>query len=101
MNLVSRPVINSEGTIIEASIDKRQGVVATGIVQHGTLKIGDCVVAGPSWGRVRRLLSDQGKELKEAGPSTPVQVRNVYLFYVFLDFSFDADFGSVNSTKCW
>jgi translation initiation factor IF-2 len=74
MNLVSKPVLFAEGTVIEASIDRRQGVVATCLVQHGTLKLGDFVVAGSSWGKVRRLISDQGRDLKDAGPSTPVQV---------------------------
>ena len=75
MNLAARPDALASGTVIEASIDKRQGVVATCLVQHGYLKTGDCVVAGASWGKVKKLLSDQGKDLKEAGPSTPVQVK--------------------------
>lgn len=74
MNLAARPDALASGTVIEASIDKRQGVVATCLVQNGFLKTGDCVVAGSSWGKVKKLLSDQGKDLKEAGPSTPVQV---------------------------
>ncbi len=74
MNLMARTVDKAEGTVIEASIDKRQGIVTTCLVQHGTLKVGDIVVAGSCWGKIKRLLSDAGKELKEAGPSTPVQV---------------------------
>jgi translation initiation factor IF-2 len=55
-------------------VDKGLGVVVTALVQKGSLKIGDYVLAGNSWGKVRRLVSDQKRELKEAGPSTPVQV---------------------------
>ena len=77
MNLRSSDKAKPEGTVIESRVDKGLGVVVTSIVQKGTLKIGDIVLAGPSWGRVRRLISDQGEDLKEAGPSTPVQVRIV------------------------
>lgn len=76
MDLTSKPIDVAEGTIIEASVDKRLGAVSTALVQHGNLQVGDIVLAGSAWGKVRRLLSDQGKELKLAGPSTPVQVIN-------------------------
>jgi translation initiation factor IF-2 len=62
------------GSVIEARVDKGLGPVVTALVQKGTLRIGDYVLAGPAWGRVRRIISDQGKNLKEAGPSTPVQI---------------------------
>jgi translation initiation factor IF-2 len=74
MNLKSSADCNAEGTVLDARVDKGQGVVVTALVQKGNLKIGDCVLAGPSWGRVRRILSDQNEVLKSAGPSTPVQV---------------------------
>lgn len=64
----------AEGTVLEARVDKGLGVVVSAIVQKGTLKVGDLILAGPSWGRVRRLLSDSGKSIKEAGPSTPVSI---------------------------
>lgn len=65
------------GTVIEARVDKGFGVVVTALVQSGQLKIGDLILAGGSWGRVRRILSDIGEDIENAGPSTPVQV----LFY--------------------
>ena len=74
MDLRAPEECRAEGTILEARMDKRLGIVATVLVQAGKLKVGDFVLAGQSWGRVRRMLSDQGVELKEAGPSTPVQV---------------------------
>jgi hypothetical protein len=75
MNLRAPIDTKAEGTVIEARVDKGMGVVVTALVQKGSLKIGDYVLAGPSWGKVRRLVSDQRLDLKEAGPSTPVQVR--------------------------
>ena len=62
------------GSVIEARVDKGLGPVVTALVQKGTLRVGDHILAGPSWGRVRRIISDQGQNLKEAGPSTPVQI---------------------------
>jgi translation initiation factor IF-2 len=64
----------AEGTVIEAQLDRGRGPVATVLVQRGTLKPGDIVVAGSEWGKVRALLSDKGLPLKEAGPSVPVEV---------------------------
>jgi translation initiation factor IF-2 len=77
MGLKAPVATSAVGSVIEARIDKGLGVVVTTLIQSGTLKVGDYVLAGPSWGRVRRIISDQGKELKEAGPSTPVQARQV------------------------
>eukprot|EP01035_Chromulina_nebulosa_P018582 gene18582-24308_t len=74
MNLKANYATKAAGTVIESRIDKRYGTVATVIVQEGVLKVGDILLAGPGWGRVRKMLSDQGVELKEAGPSTPVQI---------------------------
>jgi translation initiation factor IF-2 len=64
----------AEGTVIEARLDRGRGPVATVLVQRGTLKISDIIVAGSQWGRVRALLDDQGKNVVRAGPSFPVEV---------------------------
>ena len=64
----------AEGTVIEAKLDRGRGPVATVLVQRGTLRIGDIIVAGAEMGRVRALISDQGENLQEAGPSVPVEV---------------------------
>src|SRR5450432_1314994 len=68
---VSRP---AEGTVIEAKLDRGRGPVATVLVQRGTLKVGDIIVAGAEMGRVRALINDQGVTIDEAGPSVPVEV---------------------------
>jgi translation initiation factor IF-2 len=60
--------------VVEAKLDKGRGSVATVLVKRGTLKPGDIVVAGDQWGRVRALVNDRGEQLKEAGPSQPVEV---------------------------
>src|SRR6266481_5921182 len=67
----SRP---AEGTVIEAKLDRGRGPVATVLVQRGTLRVGDIIVAGAEMGRVRALISDQGETIDEAGPSVPVEV---------------------------
>ena len=64
----------AEGTVIEAKLDRGRGPVATVLVQRGTLHVGDLVVAGAEWGRVRALVSDTGDSADTAGPSTPVEV---------------------------
>lgn len=64
----------AEGTVIEAKLDRGRGPVATVLVQRGTLRIGDIIVAGAEMGRVRALISDQGETVQEAGPSVPVEV---------------------------
>ncbi|HEY1474759.1 MAG TPA: translation initiation factor IF-2 [Pseudolabrys sp.] len=64
----------AEGTVIEAKLDRGRGPVATVLVQRGTLRVGDLVVAGAEWGRVRALVSDTGEPIEGAGPSTPVEV---------------------------
>ena len=76
MDLTAPEGVEGSGTVIEARVDKGLGVVVSALVQRGTVRVGDIVLAGASWGRVRRLLSDDGSPLKLAGPSTPVQVRN-------------------------
>jgi len=64
----------AEGTVIEAKLDRGRGPVATVLVQRGTLKVGDIIVAGAEMGRVRALINDQGVTISEAGPSVPVEV---------------------------
>ncbi|HEY8580748.1 MAG TPA: translation initiation factor IF-2, partial [Beijerinckiaceae bacterium] len=74
LDLRSNPDRPAEGTVIEARLDRGRGPVATVLVQRGTLKIGDIIVAGSEWGRVRALLDDKGKNVVKAGPSFPVEV---------------------------
>jgi translation initiation factor IF-2 len=64
----------ARGTVIEAELDKGKGAVARVLVQNGTLKIGDALVIGNSFGRVRAMVNDKGRRIKEAGPSTPVEI---------------------------
>jgi translation initiation factor IF-2 len=73
-DLKAAPDRRAEGTVIEAELDKGRGPVATILVQEGTLKVGDYIVAGEHAGRVRAMMNDRGEQVKEAGPSMPVQV---------------------------
>ncbi len=68
LELKANPDRTAEGTVIEAKLDKGRGTVATVLVQRGTLNVGDIVLAGAEWGRVRALVSDKGEQLKSAGP---------------------------------
>jgi len=74
MELKANPDRDAEGIVIESKLEKGRGAVATVIVQKGTLKVGDIIVAGSEWGRVRAMINDQGEQMKEAGPSTPCEV---------------------------
>src|SRR6202140_5205702 len=74
LELKANPNRPAEGTVIEARLDRGRGPVATVLVQRGTLKPGDIVVAGSEWGRVRALMSDTGHSVVAAGPSMPVEV---------------------------
>ncbi len=74
LDLRANPDRPAEGTVIEAKLDRGRGPVATVLVQRGTLRGGDVVVAGAEWGRVRALVSDTGAPVETAGPSTPVEV---------------------------
>jgi translation initiation factor IF-2 len=74
LDLRANPNRAAEGAVIEAKLDKGRGPVATVLVQRGTLKVGDIVVAGAEWGRVRLLQNDRGETVKEAGPATPIEV---------------------------
>jgi len=64
----------ASGVVLESNLDIGRGAVATVLVQSGLLKVGDPVVAGAAWGRVRALINDRGEQIKQAGPSTPVQI---------------------------
>jgi len=74
LDLKANPDRAAEGTVIESRLDRGRGPVATVLVQKGTLKQGDIVVAGAEWGRVRAMLDDKARALKDAGPSTPVEI---------------------------
>ncbi|MCU4181220.1 translation initiation factor IF-2 [Bosea sp. BH3] len=74
LDLKANPHRAAEGTVIEAKLDRGRGPVATVLVQRGTLRTGDIVVAGAEWGRVRALIADTGAQVKEAAPSMPVEV---------------------------
>jgi translation initiation factor IF-2 len=74
LDLKANPTRAAEGTVIEAKLDRGRGPVATVLIQRGTLHVGDLVVAGAEWGRVRALVSDTGEPIDTAGPSTPVEV---------------------------
>lgn len=73
-NFRANPNRLATGTVIEAKLDKGRGPVSTLLVQNGTLKAGDTVVVGTSFGRVRKMTDDTGREIKSAGPSTPVEI---------------------------
>ena len=72
--LKANPNREARGVIIEAQLDKGRGPVATVLVQNGTLKIGDSIVAGTTYGKVRAMINDRGDNVKKAGPSVPVEV---------------------------
>jgi translation initiation factor IF-2 len=74
LDLKANPERSAEGAVIEAKLDRGRGPVATVLVERGTLKVGDIVVAGSEWGRVRLLQDDHGETVQSAGPSTPVEV---------------------------
>ncbi len=75
--ITANPKGKSAGTVLEAQIEKARGVLATLLVQNGTLKLGDVVVAGAAEGRIRAMFDEKGKPVKEAGPSTPVRVMGL------------------------
>ncbi len=72
--LKANPNLPAHGTIIEAQLDKGRGPVATVLVQRGTLHVGDTIIAGTAYGKVRAMINDRGEKVKKAGPSTPVEV---------------------------
>jgi len=77
LELKADPDIKPRGTVIEAKLEKGRGPVATLLVQKGTLRIGNPIVVGSTFGRVRAMLDDRGNEMKEAGPSMPVQMTGL------------------------
>ena len=77
MELKANPTRNSDGLVIESKIEKGRGAVATLLVKRGTLKRGQIVVAGEYWGKVKALMDERNSQLKQAGPSTPVEVMGL------------------------
>ncbi|WP_113929930.1 translation initiation factor IF-2 [Bacillus sp. P14.5] len=75
--LKANPNRLAQGTVIEAELDKGRGSVATLLVQNGTLRVGDPIVVGTTYGRVRAMVNDIGRRVKEAGPSTPVEITGL------------------------
>lgn len=73
----STPEMPARGSVIEAKLDKGRGPVATLLVQHGTLRIGDSIVVGSTFGRVRAMVNDIGRRVKEVGPSTPIEITGL------------------------
>ena len=74
LDLRANPNMDAQGVAIEAHLDRGRGSVATVIVQRGTLRVGDSIVVGDAYGRVRRMVDEYGQDVEEAGPSRPVQV---------------------------
>jgi len=74
LDLKSNPDIPAKGLIIETKLDKKRGIIASVLIQDGSLKIGDYFIAGLSYGKIRNLVDDKGKSIKKAGPSTPVEI---------------------------
>ena len=67
--------VPARGRVIEAHMDSKVGSIASVLIQEGLLKVGDTVVCGSSWGKIRKMLSDNGESISQAEPSWPVQVR--------------------------
>jgi translation initiation factor IF-2 len=74
LELRANPRGPSRGSVIESQLEQGRGATATVLVQHGTLKVGDAILAGPYYGRVKALINDLGENVKEAGPSIPVKI---------------------------
>ncbi|WP_424983268.1 translation initiation factor IF-2 [Maritalea sp. S77] len=74
LELKANPKGRAQGIVVEAKLDKGRGAVATVLVQNGELAVGDIIVAGAQWAKVRALINDQGEQIKTAGPSTPVEI---------------------------
>ena len=75
--LKANPNRRAKGAVVEARLDKGQGPIATILVQNGTLRKGDCIIAGTAVGRVRTMRNDKGRSIDEAGPSTPVEITGL------------------------
>lgn len=74
LDLKANPDIPAIGLIIETKLDKKRGIIASVLIQDGSLKVGDYFIAGLSYGKIRNLIDDKGKSIKKAGPSTPVEI---------------------------
>ena len=75
--LKANPDKQAVGTVIEAELDKSRGPAASLLVQNGTLHVGDSIVVGNTYGRVRAMVNDLGQRIKTAGPSTPVEITGI------------------------
>ncbi|MCY9399224.1 translation initiation factor IF-2, partial [Bacillus haynesii] len=100
------PNRRAKGTVIEAELDKGKGSVATLLVQNGTLHVGDPIVVGNTFGRVRAMVNDVGRRVKSAGPSTPVEITGLNevpnagdQFLVFKDEKTARSVGEARATK--
>ena len=92
LELKANPNKQAKGTVIEAKLDKNRGPVATLLVQRGTLRVGDAIISGSTFGHVRSMTNDKGRKIKEAGPSMPVEIFGLSevpeagdVFYVVTD----------------
>ena len=74
LELKANPDRSAQGAVIEARLDRGRGVVATALIQNGTLQVGDIIVCGAYWGKARALINDHGQPIKEAGPSSPAEI---------------------------
>jgi len=74
MELKASPKVPAKGNVIEAQIEPGMGPIATALVRKGTLRVGDGIVCGPFWAKIRALINDKGQRIKEAPPSTPVKI---------------------------
>ena len=104
--LKANPATTARGIVIEAKLDKGRGPVATILIQNGSLKVGDAVVCGSIYGKVRAMISDTGQKVKKAGPSTPVEVLGFSdvpdagdLFQVVKDDKMARQIGEKRSTR--
>ena len=75
--LKANPDKQAVGTVIEAELDKSRGPAASLLVQNGTLNVGDSIVVGNTYGRIRAMVNDLGQRIKSAGPSTPVEITGI------------------------
>ncbi|MGH6945404.1 MAG: translation initiation factor IF-2, partial [Geminicoccaceae bacterium] len=74
LELKANPNRSAQGAVIEAKLDRGRGVVATALIQSGTLRVGDIIVCGGQWGRVRALVDDRGRNVEQVGPSMPAEI---------------------------
>ncbi|MEM7026103.1 MAG: translation initiation factor IF-2, partial [Pseudomonadota bacterium] len=77
LELTANPDRDGQGTVVEARLDRGRGVVATVLVERGTLRMGDIIICGDHWGKVRALINDRGQNMDQAGPSTPVEITGL------------------------